>query len=70
MASSRGSSNGVDWIDIATAIAQFEQMDNVDLRLRMVLGDKLGTPSLEIDCAAWKKGERDQGVLPWVLVSA
>lgn len=56
MASSRGSSNGVDWRDVATQWLAFEEINQVQLNLRMCSGGEHVSPDLCLVLEATARG--------------
>lgn len=55
MASSRGSSNGIDWRDVATQWLAFEEMNKVRLSLGMSSGGAHVAPDLFLTMQAWDR---------------
>jgi hypothetical protein len=68
LASSRPSSHGVDWKDIADALRAFQEQNSVIITIGIVTVDQKGLPDLIVDAQAWEKQAKPTD--PVLLASA
>lgn len=68
MASSRPSSHGVDWMDVAETVRAFQEHNRVTITMGLVLTESKGLPDILVDAQAWERSAKPTD--PKLLASA
>lgn len=69
MATSRGTSNGPDWADLASMIEAFEKQNRVSIDICFGSAKTMEMPDIEARAAAWEPGTDRRGAKPLALKS-
>jgi len=69
LASSRDTSNGPDWQDVASALVNYERFTGVVFVVELTASEGAKSPDLLVTAQAFEKGSRSLGARPLVSVS-
>lgn len=70
LASSRGTSNGPDWKDLAEMLAAFEDINKVRIELCFARWTTEGNADLSVSCKAWEQNADRRVARPLGFVNA